>query len=291
MAIFDIKPPRKSSKKLKPFSFELKPVRESRSKKPRMTNLIFGLDHPKPARKVKGKLAMDWGQAKKKYPKMSPFGDADKDGVQNWLDCKPFDPHMQGRKRKPKPYSEKKMIEIRRRPEVVEMFRIQQRNYDQSPIRVARRKVYNQIPEVKEKIKIQKKEYYQRPYVKEKKKKYYQRPEIKEKMKEYRQKPEVKEKLKEYQQTPERIEKIKDYYKRPEVKKKMNERKKKKYHVTKKNKDDFEKILSIQDEKDVEDNYAQDLLDSIPDDEKVDSNNAQHLLDEISDDEKDEEKE
>ena len=37
------------------------------------------------------KKDMNWKQAKKRYPNLKPFGDADKDGVKNWLDCKPFD--------------------------------------------------------------------------------------------------------------------------------------------------------------------------------------------------------
>ncbi len=34
---------------------------------------------------------MSWTQAKARNPKLLPFSDADKDGVKNWLDCKPFD--------------------------------------------------------------------------------------------------------------------------------------------------------------------------------------------------------
>jgi len=41
------------------------------------------------------KKNMNWGQAKSRYPKLSPFGDADKDGVKNWLDCKPFNKRRQ----------------------------------------------------------------------------------------------------------------------------------------------------------------------------------------------------
>ena len=84
--LFGIKP-----FKLKQVSFIAKP------RKINTSNLIFGYDHPKKPRKVKGKLAMSWPQAKKKYPKMSPFGDADKDGVKNWLDCAPFDKTRQSK--------------------------------------------------------------------------------------------------------------------------------------------------------------------------------------------------
>ena len=64
--------------------------------KPKTKNLIFGFDLPKPAKNVKGKMGMSWPQAKMKFPKMDPMGDADKDGVKNWLDCRPFDPTRQG---------------------------------------------------------------------------------------------------------------------------------------------------------------------------------------------------
>lgn len=36
-----------------------------------------------------------WTQAKARNPKLLPFSDADKDGVSNWLDCKPFDKRRQ----------------------------------------------------------------------------------------------------------------------------------------------------------------------------------------------------
>ena len=49
-------------------------------------------------KKVVSKRDMDWGQAKVRYPKLSPFGDADRDGVKNWLDCKPFDRKRQDEK-------------------------------------------------------------------------------------------------------------------------------------------------------------------------------------------------
>jgi len=85
--------------------FDLKPVR-LKARKSKMTNLIFGYDRPKPARKVKGKLAMSWQQTKKRYPNMSPMGDADRDGVKNFLDCKPFD------KKRQKVFTKKEKKEI-----------------------------------------------------------------------------------------------------------------------------------------------------------------------------------
>ena len=39
---------------------------------------------------------LSWPQAKKRFPLMKPYGDADKDGVKNFLDCKPFDRMRQG---------------------------------------------------------------------------------------------------------------------------------------------------------------------------------------------------
>jgi hypothetical protein len=41
---------------------------------------------------------MNWFQAKSKFPKLNPFGDADRDGVINMLDCKPFNKAMQDAK-------------------------------------------------------------------------------------------------------------------------------------------------------------------------------------------------
>lgn len=41
------------------------------------------------------KKNLNWWQAKKRYPNLKPFGDADKDGVINILDCKPFNKKRQ----------------------------------------------------------------------------------------------------------------------------------------------------------------------------------------------------
>jgi hypothetical protein len=41
------------------------------------------------------KKQMNWFQAKSKYPKLNPFGDADRDGVINMNDCKPFNKFAQ----------------------------------------------------------------------------------------------------------------------------------------------------------------------------------------------------
>ena len=38
---------------------------------------------------------MNWMQTQKKYPKINPFGDADRDGVINMYDCKPFNKKLQ----------------------------------------------------------------------------------------------------------------------------------------------------------------------------------------------------
>ncbi len=40
---------------------------------------------------------MNWKQAKARFPLMNPRGDADKDGVKNFRDCKPFDIKRQGK--------------------------------------------------------------------------------------------------------------------------------------------------------------------------------------------------
>lgn len=41
------------------------------------------------------KKNLTWAQAKIKYPKTNPFGDSDKDGTKNWMDCKPFNKFKQ----------------------------------------------------------------------------------------------------------------------------------------------------------------------------------------------------
>jgi len=40
---------------------------------------------------------LNWNQCQKRFPLMNPFGNADKDGVKNFRDCKPFDIKRQGR--------------------------------------------------------------------------------------------------------------------------------------------------------------------------------------------------
>ena len=39
---------------------------------------------------------LTWPQAKIRYPLLKPFKDADRDGVKNMFDCKPFDKKRQG---------------------------------------------------------------------------------------------------------------------------------------------------------------------------------------------------
>ena len=58
--------------------------------------------------KIKGKVVflkpkglkpithLSWKQVKARFPLMRPLGDADKDGVKNFRDCKPFDIKRQG---------------------------------------------------------------------------------------------------------------------------------------------------------------------------------------------------
>lgn len=45
------------------------------------------------------KKDMNWNQAKKRYPNLKPLGDVDRDGVKNWLDCKPLDRKRQDEKK------------------------------------------------------------------------------------------------------------------------------------------------------------------------------------------------
>ena len=39
---------------------------------------------------------LTWPQAKARFPLMKPYGDADKDGLKNFRDCKPFDIKRKG---------------------------------------------------------------------------------------------------------------------------------------------------------------------------------------------------
>jgi hypothetical protein len=39
---------------------------------------------------------MNWAQAKRVFPKLRPFADADKDGIYNMFDCRPFNKKKQG---------------------------------------------------------------------------------------------------------------------------------------------------------------------------------------------------
>ena len=48
------------------------------------------------------KKEMNWFQAKSKFPKLNPFKDADRDGVMNMYDCKPFNKSRQGEEIKTK---------------------------------------------------------------------------------------------------------------------------------------------------------------------------------------------
>ncbi len=41
---------------------------------------------------------LSWQQARARYPLMKPYGDADKDGLKNFRDCKPFDFKRKGEK-------------------------------------------------------------------------------------------------------------------------------------------------------------------------------------------------
>jgi hypothetical protein len=63
-------------------------------------NFDFGIPNPRPISIVKSnfnipKKQMNWFQAMSKYPKLNPFGDADKDRVINMLDCRPFNKFLQ----------------------------------------------------------------------------------------------------------------------------------------------------------------------------------------------------
>jgi len=86
------------SKKGKPSGmkgkFSANPVKKS------MFDLAIAKPHRKPIgfmgnfqqskKKSSPRMNMNYTQAKRKFPKLSPFGDADKDGYPNVFDCKPF---------------------------------------------------------------------------------------------------------------------------------------------------------------------------------------------------------
>ena len=40
---------------------------------------------------------LSWPQAKARFPGLKPYGDADRDGLKNYKDCKPFDIKRQGK--------------------------------------------------------------------------------------------------------------------------------------------------------------------------------------------------
>ncbi len=44
--------------------------------------------------------SLTWEQAKARFPRLKPYGDADKDRVKNFRDCKPFDIRRQGENHK-----------------------------------------------------------------------------------------------------------------------------------------------------------------------------------------------
>jgi len=92
----------KTNKSLSIFSFKPVPLRKSTSI-PSPFSLPFKQKQKKDklisfkpvsfapyATKVKQKQKMSWNQAKTKYPSLNPYADADKDGVPNISDCKPF---------------------------------------------------------------------------------------------------------------------------------------------------------------------------------------------------------
>ena len=77
-------------KKIKKIEAWLKPIKNSRVSVKRRSNVFWS--GPSPSTKKN----MSWHQAKTKYPKLNPYSDADRDGVKNFMDCKPFDRKRQG---------------------------------------------------------------------------------------------------------------------------------------------------------------------------------------------------
>ena len=56
---------------------------------------LFTYKVPSKKRKI-AKTNMTWPQAKVRYPKMNPFRDTDRDGVPNFMDCRPFNKKKDG---------------------------------------------------------------------------------------------------------------------------------------------------------------------------------------------------
>lgn len=63
-------------------------------KKSKTIKPLFAFNPPKYKNLSKLK-PLNWSQTKRKLPTLSPFGDADKDGVMNFKDCRPFDKKRQ----------------------------------------------------------------------------------------------------------------------------------------------------------------------------------------------------
>jgi len=55
---------------------------------------LFNFKPPKKKKVLKKN--MSWPQAKARYPKLKRYADSDKDGIRNWLDCKPLNKNKQG---------------------------------------------------------------------------------------------------------------------------------------------------------------------------------------------------
>jgi hypothetical protein len=99
------------SKSIQPISF-MKPVKITSLNKRKNNSNPFALTPaksfgvktsispflgiPKTSTKKTNKKNMDWYQAKKRYPKLNPYSDADRDGVPNIIDCKPFNSKRHG---------------------------------------------------------------------------------------------------------------------------------------------------------------------------------------------------
>jgi hypothetical protein len=67
--------------------FSFKPIKTKQNKNKINPYPFMKINVPK---KIK-KHNMSWGQAKKTYTTLNPFADADRDGVPNFMDCRPFD--------------------------------------------------------------------------------------------------------------------------------------------------------------------------------------------------------
>ena len=94
------------------------------------------------------KKDLTYPQAKALYPGLNPRGDADKDGVKNWLDCRPFDKKRQDEKSFPKT-SPKLRKEIEERIDKLARLKTRETAQEKANIKRERENRVNDIKRVR----------------------------------------------------------------------------------------------------------------------------------------------